>query len=315
MFGGNAMIITVTLNPAQDKSVVIENFGFDKVNRITEMRLDAGGKGINVSKTIKALGGETLALGVLGGNIGNYIMSTMDRMDIRHDFVHLQTETRTNLKIYDPATKMYTDINEPGFELPAVRLKEVETKLFYYAKPGDFVVFAGGAPSGVPSDIFFNWTRRLQANGVSVICDLDGELLKSAVMARPFMIKPNLAEIMRLCGLRDTSIYTLVGAARKLVEGGIRTVVVSLGPDGALFVNKNEALYAKSPRVEAVSTVGAGDSMTAALVYSLTCNHRWRDAITLAMATATAKVMCEGNTPPPVELVNRYRSGVSVEQC
>ena len=118
-----------------------------------------------------------------------------------------------------------------------------------------------------------------------------------------------------LCGLRDTSVYTLVDAARKLVATGIRTVVVSLGPDGALFVNKNEALYARSPRVEAVSTVGAGDSMTAALVYSLSCNHRWREAITLAMATATAKVMCEGNTPPPVELVNRYRGGVTIEQC
>ena len=225
-FGGIIMIITVTLNPAQDKSVVIDNFGFDKVNRITEMRLDAGGKGINVSKVVKSLGGETLALGVLGGTIGGYIMHSMDEMNIRHDFVHVASETRTNLKIYDPTTKMYTDINEPGFELPAERLDEVETKLFYYAKPGDYVVFAGGAPSGVPNDTLYKWTKKLKARNVSVIADLDGELLKNTVAARPFMIKPNLAELMRLCGLRDTSIYTLVDVAKKLVAEGIRTVVV-----------------------------------------------------------------------------------------
>ena len=314
-FGGIIMIITVTLNPAQDKSVVIDNFGFDKVNRITEMRLDAGGKGINVSKVVKSLGGETLALGVLGGTIGGYIMHSMDEMNIRHDFVHVASETRTNLKIYDPTTKMYTDINEPGFELPAERLDEVETKLFYYAKPGDFGVFAGGAPSGVPNDTLYKWTKKLKARNVSVIADLDGELLKNTVAARPFMIKPNLAELMRLCGLRDTSIYTLVDVAKKLVAEGIRTVVVSLGSDGALFVNANEALYAKSPRAEAISTVGAGDAMTAALVYSLSCNHRWRDAIVLAMATATAKVMCEGNTPPQLEKVKQYMSQITIESC
>ncbi len=314
-FGGIIMIITVTLNPAQDKSVVIDNFGFDKVNRITEMRLDAGGKGINVSKVVKSLGGETLALGVLGGTIGGYIMHSMDEMNIRHDFVHVASETRTNLKIYDPTTKMYTDINEPGFELPAERLDEVETKLFYYAKPGDYVVFAGGAPSGVPNDTLYKWTKKLKARNVSVIADLDGELLKNTVAARPFMIKPNLAELMRLCGLRDTSIYTLVDVAKKLVAEGIRTVVVSLGSDGALFVNANEALYAKSPRAEAISTVGAGDAMTAALVYSLSCNHRWRDAIVLAMATATAKVMCEGNTPPQLEKVKQYMSQITIESC
>lgn len=314
-FGGIIMIITVTLNPAQDKSVVIDNFGFDKVNRITEMRLDAGGKGINVSKVVKSLGGETLALGVLGGTIGGYIMHSMDEMNIRHDFVHVASETRTNLKIYDPTTKMYTDINEPGFELTAERLDEVETKLFYYAKPGDYVVFAGGAPSGVPNDTLYKWTKKLKARNVSVIADLDGELLKNTVAARPFMIKPNLAELMRLCGLRDTSIYTLVDVAKKLVAEGIRTVVVSLGSDGALFVNANEALYAKSPRAEAISTVGAGDAMTAALVYSLSCNHRWRDAIVLAMATATAKVMCEGNTPPQLEKVKQYMSQITIESC
>ena len=314
-FGGIIMIITVTLNPAQDKSVVIDNFGFDKVNRITEIRLDAGGKGINVSKVVKSLGGETLALGVLGGTIGGYIMHSMDEMNIRHDFVHVASETRTNLKIYDPTTKMYTDINEPGFELPAERLDEVETKLFYYAKPGDYVVFAGGAPSGVPNDTLYKWTKKLKARNVSVIADLDGELLKNTVAARPFMIKPNLAELMRLCGLRDTSIYTLVDVAKKLVAEGIRTVVVSLGSDGALFVNANEALYAKSPRAEAISTVGAGDAMTAALVYSLSCNHRWRDAIVLAMATATAKVMCEGNTPPQLEKVKQYMSQITIESC
>ncbi|MEA5050474.1 MAG: 1-phosphofructokinase [Oscillospiraceae bacterium] len=308
------MIITVTLNPALDKSVVIENFGTDKVNRITDMRFDAGGKGINVSKVVHTLGGDTLALGVLGGTIGEYIMSSLNRMQIPHDFVHVQSETRTNLKIYDPASQVYTDINEPGFALPDVRLTEIETKLFYYAKKGDYVVFAGGAPIGVPDSTVANWTRRLNELGARVVADLDGELLRQETAARPFLIKPNLAEFQRLCRLADTTLPSLTAAARRLVSRGVRNVVVSLGPQGALFVNGKQAVFAKAPLQKAKSTVGAGDAMTAALVYALNRNQSWRDAIVLSMATATAKVTCAGNTPPPVEKINSFRSQIAVTE-
>ncbi|MEA4912352.1 MAG: 1-phosphofructokinase [Oscillospiraceae bacterium] len=308
------MIITVTLNPALDKSVVIEDFGPNKGNRISEMRLDAGGKGINVSKMVHTLGGDTLALGVLGGTIGAYIINSLNKMQIPNDFVHVLSETRTNLKIYDPVRQEYTDINEPGFVLPAVRLTEIETKLFYYAKKGDYVVFAGGAPGGVPAGAVADWTRRLNALGARVVADLDGELLRHETSARPFLIKPNLAEFQRLCKLTDTSLPSLEASARKLIARGVRNVVVSLGPQGALFINSKQTLFAKAPQQKAKSTVGAGDAMTAALVYALNRNQSWRDAITLSMATATAKVTGEGNTPPPVEKINAFKSKIEIKE-
>ena len=308
------MVITVTLNPALDKSVVIDNFAPNKVNRIKEIRLDAGGKGINVSKVIHALGGESLAIGILGGTIGGYIESTLEDLDIDHDFVYVPEETRTNLKIFDPVTHVYTDINEPGSELPAERLRELETKLFFHAKSGDAVVFAGAALIGIPEDIIERWSARLTSAGVRIFDDLDGELMNHAINSKPYLIKPNLAEFKRLCNLGDTSLPSLVRAARKLVKSGVQNVVVSRSAAGAVFVNASEALVGKAPKFEAVSTVGAGDSMTAALVCASQSGMSWRDAFALAMATATAKVTVEGNTPPTLEAVKAFLPQIEITE-
>ena len=160
------MIITVTLTPALDKTVVIPDFGVDRVNRIQSLRLDAGGKGINVSKGLRVLGMDTLATGILGGGTGRYIEKCLHEAGIACDFVWTDADTRTNLKVVDPLRHSNTDINEPGAPADESVLEEVYRKAEAAAKPGDIVVLAGKAPAGARSTIFAEWTERLQSRAI-----------------------------------------------------------------------------------------------------------------------------------------------------
>ena len=143
------MIITVTLNPALDKTVTLPGFAVNTVNRVQKIRLDPGGKGINVSKTVKALGGNTLSIGILGGASGGYIKSALDRMNLPNDMVITGEATRTNIKIVDPVLMTNTDINEAGGPVSQQMLLAVWEKLTNVVKPGDTVVFAGKNPPGM----------------------------------------------------------------------------------------------------------------------------------------------------------------------
>jgi len=306
------MIITVTLNPALDRSLTVPQFSADSVNRATGSRLDPGGKGVNVSKVLKAIGTESLATGFLGGNAGNAIAGALDALAIRHDFVRVAGETRTNLKIFDPERKTYTDINEPGDPVSAEDIAKLEEKLLSLAKPGDIVLFAGSAPRGVADRTTADWAKKLAARGVLVAADQDGGQLKAMLAAKPFLIKPNDQELQALLDLPDAELSTLSQAALQLVRDGIARVAISLGARGALFADGQGVLYAEGVRVDAVSTVGAGDALTAALLFAVEHKLSREDTAKLAVATATAKVTCPGSSPPSMEMIRQYRDQVNV---
>lgn len=306
------MIITVTLNPALDRSLTVPQFSADAVNRATGSRLDPGGKGVNVSKVLKAMGTESLATGFLGDNAGNAIAGALDVLGIRHDFVRVAGETRTNLKLYDPERLTYTDINEPGDPVSAEDIAMFEEKLLLLAKPGDLVLFAGSAPRGIAEHTTADWAKKLTAHGILVAADQDGGQLKAMLAAKPFLIKPNDHELQQLLDLADTELPTLSQAALSLVRNGIAHVVISLGARGALFADGQGVLYAEGLRVDAVSTVGAGDALTAALLYAAEHKLSREDTARLAVATATAKVTCPGSSPPSMEMIRQYRDQVKL---
>jgi 1-phosphofructokinase len=185
------MIITVTLNPALDKTVVILRFAAGRLNRIGQARLNPGGKGINVSKVIAGLGGKTLAMGILGGQTGEYIKSCLNGMGIETDYIQSGEPTRTNLKIIDPVLLANTEINEPGAPADEGTLRELLRRLKARVTPRDTVVLAGKAPEGADSWIFAQWIIRLHALGAAVYLDADGELLRLGVQAIPDVVKPN----------------------------------------------------------------------------------------------------------------------------
>ena len=173
------MIYTVTLNPALDKTVEIPSLTVDAVNRITTMRTDPGGKGINVSKVIAKLGGKSIATGILGGGTGRAILSALKDLELTTSFHFVEGETRTNMKIIDPVQHTNTDINEPGVTVSEEILHELLEELLEKLTAKDIVVISGSMPKGSPQDTYYTWTKACREKGAKVILDADGDLLKA----------------------------------------------------------------------------------------------------------------------------------------
>ena len=308
------MIYTVTLNPALDKTVEIPGMALDTVNRITSMRTDPGGKGINVSKVIAKLGGESCAVGILGGESGRTLLAALEREGLRTHFRFVEGQTRTNLKIIDRALHTNTDINEPGLTVSPADLDALLRDLLGMVREGDIVVLAGSLPQGAPQDTYRVWTAACREKGARVCLDADGVLLAEGLKAAPYLIKPNEDELSRLVGHRLTDTDELIAEGRRLLKGGVTRVVISLGERGALYMRGNEVLYAEGLSVPVGSTVGAGDSVVAALAYADSLGMSDEDAVRLSTATGAANVMCSGTQPAEWEAVEKLLPQVKIRR-
>ena len=258
------MIYTVTLNPALDKTVEIPGIALDTVNRITEMRTDPGGKGINVSKVIAKLGGESRAVGILGGESGRTLEKLLENENFTTQFRFVEGQTRTNIKIIDRVGHTNTDINEPGLTVTNADLDALLNDLL------------------------------AEVAGARVFLDADGALLAEGLKAAPYLIKPNDDELSRLAGRKLETIEELTAEGQKLLESGIERVVISLGGRGALYLRKGSTIYAEGLKVPVSSTVGAGDSVVAALAYAESQDMSEENAVRLSTAAGAANVMCSG---------------------
>lgn len=307
------MIKTVTLNPAVDKTVEIKDFRVGEVNRISSVRLDPGGKGINVAKTIKALGGYSIATGFLAGRNGQYIKENLDLMEVANDFLFVEGETRTNLKVVDRLNGTNTDINEPGLvEVTEADLVKLEGMLFSDLTEGDLLVLSGSMPSGVPSGIYREWTEKAGKLGIKVLLDADGVNFAEGIKAKPYLVKPNLEELEQLLNKNLINIDEIVEAGRSMLDLGIATVVISLGADGAVFFQRKQAIYTKGLKVDVKSTVGAGDAMVAALAFAIASGTSFENAAILSAAAGTANVASEGTQPPDRNAVAQYETQVAL---
>ncbi len=298
------MIYTVTLNPALDKTVEIPALTVDSVNRITAMRTDPGGKGINVSKVIGKLGGKSVAVGILGGGTGRAILSALEAMKLDTSFWFVEGETRTNLKVIDPVNHTNTDINEPGVTVSEEILNTLLKELVSRISEGDIVVLSGSLPMGAPKDTYGTWVRACKAAGAKVILDADGELLEVGIQASPYLIKPNHHELSGLLGQKLETPKELEKAARSLMEKyGIAKIVVSMGGAGALYVTADETIYAEGLKVPVGSTVGAGDSVVASLAAAEESGMSLEETVRLSTATGAANVMCSGTQAAEYEMI------------
>ena len=288
------MIYTVTLNPAMDKTATAPGFALDKVTRITELRQDPGGKGINVSKVIAKLGGTSKALAILGGNTGNAIQAMLAEQGIDVVTFPVDGETRTNLKVIDPVGDTHTDINEPGPAVSAEFLANMLEQLVAMIQPGDIVVFSGSAPAGCGDDVYKVWGEACKAAGAKVFLDADGAKLAAGLEAVPYLTKPNEIELGAMLGRELDTDEKVAEAARELSAKGIEFVVVSMGGAGALFAKDGRVVRGISPKVPVGSTVGAGDSVVAALAYAEELGLSLEETVRLSMATGAANVMESG---------------------
>lgn len=308
------MIYTVTLNPAIDKTVVIENLSPGQVNRVASVRVDAGGKGINVSKCLRALGADTVAAAILAGSAGKQLEDMLKALNIPVLQVNVPGQSRTNLKIIDPVKKENTDINEPGPKVMPEDLEALRLMLGSKVKKGDSIVLSGSLPAGVEADLYRVWTTYFRELGAAVFLDADGEPMALGIQAGPYMIKPNNHELARLLGKEKLSLEEMCSEGKHLVESGIREVVISLGGDGALFVSNEGVFHAEGLSVPVKSTVGAGDSMVAAMVYSKEKGLDRETAIRLAVAIGAASVMQDGSQSPEKKLVEKLAQNVKLKK-
>jgi len=288
------MIVTVTLNPAIDHTLVLPKFIAGDTIRVKSVRSDPGGKGINVSRVIHELGGESLAMGFAPGGLGRYIEQTLNSQGIPTDFLHTKGEVRTNITILDESRHMNTILSDPGPETDPQYFEELKKRLRKRLQPGDWLVIAGSIPPPLDATVYTDLIEEAGKIGAHTVLDADGAALAAGAAAHPEMLKGNKRELERLLGRHlDDETATLKGA-RQVHDGGVNHVVITRGREGALAVADHENLRGVAPRVRAVSAVGSGDAFLAGVVLTLSTGGSMTEALRLGIASGTASVLFPG---------------------
>jgi 1-phosphofructokinase family hexose kinase len=305
----------VTLNTAVDRSYVVGGFHAGGVYRSTEYWVGAGGKGINVARVLRALGGEALVLGLAGGPSGNLVSACLDGEGIPYELVPVSGETRVCITVADPEAGVQTVINEAG---PEVRAEESAAflgsarGLYRRLEPGSLVALAGSIPRGDTAGLYPSLVCLAREQGLRSVLDASGEPLVAGAEARPWMLKCNAQEWVALEGCCPATPADAVAAARARLGGGTQWVVITLGSVGAVLVGADEAWFASPPKVVTRNAVGSGDSFLAGLLWSWERGDSPADSLAwgVAAGAANAEVWAAGGCRG--ERVQELRSAVTV---
>ena len=287
------MILTVTLNAAIDKRYVVEGFRTGEVNRVKECTYVPGGKGLNMSKPASIYGAEVVATGFAGGHAGAYIEDALKPFGIRSAFYHVDAESRSCINIWDEVNQVQTEFLEPGFTLTEEDFAGFEAKFRQLVQEAKVVAMSGSVPKGLDGTAYQRLVKIVKDAGIPVILDTSGKLLEMGIEAIPTMIKPNIDEIRMLTGKRCDDISEIIEAARAIHERGVKIVAVSLGADGSLAVGDDGIFRARVPKIDAVNTVGCGDSMIAGFALGLSKGLPLEETLRLASAISAAAAMRE----------------------
>jgi 1-phosphofructokinase family hexose kinase len=308
------MIYTVTLNPSLDTFYFVEDLKYDDVNRVVELKKYAGGKGINVSKVISELRGETFAFSFSGKFIGDELEEILTSQGIKTNFVRIQDETRANIIIRDKNKNTQTELNSPGPNITADELNHLLDSIFAYKTP-DFLVLAGSLPCAVAVDTYAKIIKRAKKENIKVMLDADGDQLKLGIKEKPFMIKPNIYETERLLNRkinRDDD-KEIIEIAKSFVNDGIEIVAISRGPKGVIVAAKNEIINAIPPDVSVQSTIGAGDSFIAGFLLEFAKSSNLVEAVRLGVACGSASAMAGGTALCRKEDVEKLLDKVEIK--
>ena len=304
--------VTVTLNPALDLTIHVDHLQLNAVNRGQGMQLDAGGKGVNVASCLADVGHTVAVTGFLGDANPTRFEELCSQKDITEAFIRIPGSTRTGIKIVDHAEQTTTDINMPGLTPPPTATSALISVLDGWASTCPWFVFSGSLPPGLPADTYATHIVRLRAQGRSVALDTSGAALAESVRAGPTIVKPNLHELQQLIGETLATLPEIERAARTLLDYDIALVVVSMGEEGALFVDATGSWQAIPPRVVAKSSVGAGDALVAGLVASHIRALDRPSSARLATAFAAGAVTRVGPHLPDPDVLKAYAQQVDV---
>lgn len=278
------MIYTCTITPSVDYTTYLPSFATGKLNRTSEVFYYPGGKGINVSRVLKRLGVDNKALGFIGGFTGNYIEDFLLREGVETNFIETSEITRINVKI---KADEETELNGPGPVLDAHHLEKMTEKI-KNMEAGDWFVLAGSLPTSIPLAYYSGLAKLCNVQGIHFVLDTSGSALKELVKFSPFLIKPNIHELGEMFGVPISSKAEAYQYAKKLVDDGVRNVIVSLGGDGALFVNDTSAYAAEAPKGKVINTVGSGDSLVSGFIASFIKTQNSLEAFRYGVACGSA---------------------------
>ena len=306
-------VLTVTLNPALDQTIILDHLQVGEVNRARQAMIHAGGKGVNVASCLADWDHEGVAVtGILGADNEAAFKALFTGKAIADGFVRAPGETRTNIKLsHDGDT---TDINLPGLDISPATTDALVEAVRHLTRVGGLVLLAGSLPAGLTPDIYPLLAAQIADAGVRVLVDSSGAPLKAALNGKimPYAIKPNREELEDFVGHRLANDDALLGAARGLNARGVALVVVSLGADGALFVTAQEALRASVPPMRVTSTVGAGDAMMAGVIAGLRESAGLERIARLGTAFAAGKLAHPGANLPPRQEVEALAGRVQI---
>jgi 1-phosphofructokinase len=306
-------VVTVTINPAIDQTISIPNFTAGAVNRVQSSQMDAGGKGINVASFLADFGQPATATGFLGADNDAIFHRLFERKDIEDRCVRIAGQTRIGVKVSDEVLHQTTDINFPG-ETPSpadfARLFEILAEL---GASHEWFVLSGSIPRGVSADVYKEMVRVL--TGKKVVLDTSGEGFRQALSAGPWLIKPNVDELSEYAGKSLDSATAILEQARAIMgRHNIHSVVISMGKEGAIFVEGDETVWAVPPAVEVKSTVGAGDAMVAGIVAGKIRSLTLIECARLATAFSVTAISHIGSGLPSIEAVQSVREQVTIRE-
>jgi 1-phosphofructokinase family hexose kinase len=279
------MIVTVTLNAAIDRTLLVPNFQLGQRHRASAGTTSAGGKGINVARAARRLGVPVVCTGLAGGRAGTLLVEELTNEGILNDFVRIRGESRTSTAVLDPTSNVYTEINEWGPEVSEDELDVLREKLAYLSQGAAYVVFAGSL-------------REAKRRGLMTVLDSEGDALRLGIEAEPYLVAPNLREAEALVGHEFVDEEDLTSALDEIADLGARNVLITLdtGCYGLFREERadNVRVRARAPRLEAVSTVGAGDTLLAAFIAARMNDRSYEDAVRSSVAASAASVLEAG---------------------
>jgi len=308
------MVLTVTPNTAIDITYTVEGFTLDRVHRPSAVRTVAGGKGINVARVLTTFGRTATATGFVGGNTGSAILEKIAMEGLAHDFVKVRGESRLCIAIVDPSMGTQTEVNENGPVITASEIADMMDKMVELLPGRQYVTLCGSCPPGVPTSFYGDIIHLARKRGVKAVLDTSGEHLKEGLKAKPYMVKPNIAELSEIAGREILTIEEIVQSAKSLRQFGVQITAVTMGRSGAIATDGVQTWHAIPPEIKFASAVGSGDAFLAAFLDELMSGSALPEALISGTAAGAANATTYGAGFCSKKSIMEIKQGVALNK-
>lgn len=308
------MILTVTVNPAIDQTVVVESMLVGETNRIKTSRIDPGGKGVNCARVLRELGAPTVATGFAPGGLGRYIEQTLSDLGVICDFVHTRGEVRMNMTIRNERRNTSTMIVDAGPQTDVRHIPQLLTRIKRHAHPGDWMVIAGSIPPPLPPSLYRDLVELGNSLGVKTVVDADAGALAAGVEGRPTLVKANRRELGRLFRRDLSDEPSAIAALHELRAEGVEIAALTRGREGSVAIDGEACWRALPPRIHQSTPVGAGDAFLAGMVKVLSEGGGLSEALRLGTAAGAAAALSEGTQLASISAIESFYPRVKLQR-